>query len=850
MRLDPECVGEAILTLGTANGRWVRVHSRRDPAAEADRQIAAAFESAEPDLVVVIGLGMGYVLDAVERRSSRTRVLALEPVPASLPHMLARRDWSAWLTNSRLRLLVGPAYSGASDAWKDFDAEASMPPIVVHPVLNHAAGAEVARAREVVERIAFGVRSNLNARKRFALRYLLNTLKNLPVISREGDVGGLFDAFEAVPAIVISAGPSLDRNIPQLRAFPDRAVLIAADTALRPLLGAGIHPHLVVGLDPSEINSRHLANLPNPGRTWLVAEGSMGPVVFEQFEGRTFIFNVSDHHPWPWLRRMGLERRTLLAWGSVATSAFDLAVKMGCDPIVFAGQDLAYTGGQPYCRGTTFEADWANEVAAGVELPDIWSRVLAQSTARAVPDIAGHDVVTMPQLVAFRDWFVEQTGRLGRRTVSNATGGGILQGPRIRQVDLSSVLASLPIRPALHTRVHESWRRTAREESEKNPQWLDGLTGAARGEELEAWASFASVTPGALTAELDGIAVALNGEVTHVAGDGPVTNATFASPSIDPAPEAVVYPPERVRACRASLLDEEVPDWARGSAGHIYSFDTPAFQKAFGGLQPSLLVRTAERCESAGAFAHAVALYRAAADRLRRDDPESARAAAISWLRCLFWAGELEAAQSLFALEPMLQPPDLFAVGCLSAIYQFVLVDDTAAVSKIEGLVATFPDMPDLRLNLAVRLAMRGNLQDARDLVDIDATRWPGRVQTEYVRGVCLRFQTDYKEATRILTNVVGAWPYAAPELVIASIGTGQQPAIERALRTVRESFRSPVVFVNALSGQSSLVDDALTRIGAALATKQFLFDVSRVSAITTRLVTRAANAWTPSWQL
>src|SRR6185436_2667400 len=98
----------------------------------------------------------------------------------------------------------GPDYPGASEAWKAFGSDTSIPPIVIHPVLTREAAAGVVRAREVVERIAFGALANENARKRFAGRYLLNTLKNLPVIAREGNVGALFGAFTGVPAIVAS----------------------------------------------------------------------------------------------------------------------------------------------------------------------------------------------------------------------------------------------------------------------------------------------------------------------------------------------------------------------------------------------------------------------------------------------------------------------------------------------------------------------------------------------------------------------------------------------------------------------------------------------------------------------
>ena len=38
--------------------------------------------------------------------------------PASLPHMMSRRDWTAWQADGRLRVLVGPDYAGATDAFQ------------------------------------------------------------------------------------------------------------------------------------------------------------------------------------------------------------------------------------------------------------------------------------------------------------------------------------------------------------------------------------------------------------------------------------------------------------------------------------------------------------------------------------------------------------------------------------------------------------------------------------------------------------------------------------------------------------------------------------------------------------
>lgn len=52
-----------------------------------------------------------------------------------------------------------------------------------------------------------------------------------------------------VPTIVVSAGPSLNKNIEDLRAAQGKANIIATDTAMKPLLNAGIIPNLFVVVD-------------------------------------------------------------------------------------------------------------------------------------------------------------------------------------------------------------------------------------------------------------------------------------------------------------------------------------------------------------------------------------------------------------------------------------------------------------------------------------------------------------------------------------------------------------------------------------------------------------------------
>jgi hypothetical protein len=379
-------------------------------------------------MLVFIGLGDASVLDALALRAPGARVLALEPDPTTAAEAQNSSTLVTWRTSGRLIYLADPDYRGAEVAWRIFPSSDAGPKVLVHPDVRKGDGFE--RATRLLKKILFGVKANQDARRKFAPRYLLNTLKNIPAIVRGRDVRELTDACRGVPAIIAAAGPSLDRALPELQGLRDRALLIACDTALRPLLTAGISPHLAVGLDPGELNARHFQALPPCPDTWLVAESALDRSATRVFDGRTFWFRVSNHHPWPWLNGLGIDAGQLAAWGSVLTSAFDLACVAGCDPIVFIGADLSYTDGRPYARGTTYEFDWASATSTGRPLEEVWRKQNSHQEVVETSDLHGQPTTASPALIAFRDWIVARAQRSGRRVV-NATGNGILCGQGI-----------------------------------------------------------------------------------------------------------------------------------------------------------------------------------------------------------------------------------------------------------------------------------------------------------------------------------------------------------------------------------------------------------------------------------
>ena len=81
-----------------------------------------------------------------------------------------------------------------------------------------------------------------------------NAANNLLDCVKQYSVYNLKEEFDKldkskIPAIIVAAGPSLDKNINDLKKAKGKAFIIAVDTALKPLANAGILPDIAVTVD-------------------------------------------------------------------------------------------------------------------------------------------------------------------------------------------------------------------------------------------------------------------------------------------------------------------------------------------------------------------------------------------------------------------------------------------------------------------------------------------------------------------------------------------------------------------------------------------------------------------------
>jgi hypothetical protein len=387
-------------------------------------------------------------MNAGERRNGV--IIVFESDVALLRAVFERVDHSAWLNDSFVVIVTdADDQPTLAAAIQKVEGVLSVGVKVVEhlpsrPRLGHDADHFVAMVTNKIS----ATRAKLITTLVLVDTTLRNKLMNLDHYATAEGILPLAGVGTGRPAIVVSAGPSLDRTI-DLLADPDlreRVVIIGVQTVLKPLLDRGIRPHFVTALDYHEISRRFYESLSadDVEGVTLVAETKTNPGVLDAFPGaiRCPQDPFLDDLLGPSLsRKMG----ALPDGATVAHLAYYLARFLGCDPVILTGQDLGFTDGQYYAAGAAIHNVWAGELNEFNTLEMMeWQRIVrGRRTLRRLVDVHARPIYTDEQMNAYLEQFEREFGAdlaRGLRVI-DATEGGV----RKRNTEVRSMRDALAL---------------------------------------------------------------------------------------------------------------------------------------------------------------------------------------------------------------------------------------------------------------------------------------------------------------------------------------------------------------------------------------------------------------------
>ncbi|WP_408955671.1 motility associated factor glycosyltransferase family protein [Natroniella sp. ANB-PHB2] len=403
--------GDLSLKIGLKD-KELLLNSHYNPRREAKRFIAN-YNLEEVASIILIGFGLGYYVEELLNKLRRDQSLKIVVVNSDIfKFALKNRDLELILKDRRVELIIGVKFSGLINKLQGLFNKLDIleSKLIFHEQSIKVMPNEFLALRDVLEKIKVNRYNN----RRLGKRIRKNIIENLSFINESLGVSNFKEAFLNKPIFIIAAGPSLDENIKQLKSIRDKGIIIAVDTALIPLLTEWIRPDFIVSIEPVKNSYKFFKdylNLEIP----LVHSLGIHPKILKDYQGPKTVGFAKSDLLMDCLSKL-INKGRIATGGSVASTALDFAMKLGGDPVVFVGQDFAFSKqGITHAENTSYE-----------------QRKRDNSTLRQVEGINGDQVYTSTDYYLYLRWFERYIADNSQVNYIDATEGGAkIRGTKI-----------------------------------------------------------------------------------------------------------------------------------------------------------------------------------------------------------------------------------------------------------------------------------------------------------------------------------------------------------------------------------------------------------------------------------
>ena len=400
------------------DGKSIFLHSAYDPEKESNTLIKEIEN--DTDLIFIFGIGAGYLINAVKKLN--VNIAVIEP---------SIKFFNLLIDNFKLDKILEDNitfFIGGDDIEdiEKFISIANTKKVKFFITRSYANlfGEEALFYQQKVLSIVDKKIININTISRFDKLWAYNIASNVAEISTHYGANKFFDKYKNIPAVIVSAGPSLEKNIRKLKEMKNKALIIAVDTAMKPLFSHNISPHFVITIDPQKKNSKYFRNVDFKDSV-LIAESSVDKEAIDSFNGAIYFINSIFPLAKYFMEELG-NRGDITAGGSVSTAAYDFAIRIGANPIIMVGLDLSFPNYQTHIKGSYHEENFFTEIYKLDSYDSRIYKVLIAGNLREEKNIYNEKVWTDSRFDMYKNWYEEQCLKYNQIKFYNATEGGIV----------------------------------------------------------------------------------------------------------------------------------------------------------------------------------------------------------------------------------------------------------------------------------------------------------------------------------------------------------------------------------------------------------------------------------------
>jgi len=326
----------------TANNKKFYLHSRYDPLKEAETWVDSQLFESSIQQITVIGIGLGYHLKLLAEKYSNIQIDAFEFNYSFITWAIKNEILTDLTDYKNISLHFEKDIQKLLFQFSKRIKDAKDNLLIYKPSLR------------LIENEA--VRTSLESfylKKQTIKDQKDSLIQNFDLNMKLSDKGisSFLEFNRNSSVILVSAGPSLQKQIPLLKKTLKKGFVIASvGTALTPLIKAGIKPNLIMISDPKDLIIEQLKGMENL-EVPLFYLSTANHTAVKNYKGPRYIVWQNGFYESE-LQGKKNNEPLIETGGSVATCLLDLLVKLDFKNIALVGQDLAFTNNESHTLGT------------------------------------------------------------------------------------------------------------------------------------------------------------------------------------------------------------------------------------------------------------------------------------------------------------------------------------------------------------------------------------------------------------------------------------------------------------------------------------------------------------------
>ncbi len=310
-----------------------RIHSSYDPQKEASRFLDHETKKT-PSLVVILGPGLGYLIEETKKRFPYAKVLSIFYSSFFYSYCVGDNAGddlnNMWHPDSPL-----PLREFLDVHISDLDVEGIQ--ILEWPPCAQAFSDLSAEVNHTINQVIRERNGSIVTTLTFGKRWLKNIIYNFLFIDRIEPVRK-----SNKPTIIVASGPSLSLGLDVIGTYREKVNVWALPSSLQALDYYNIEPDAVVITDPGFYSTFHFRPLLNNRKPTLIMPLTASRGVVRQC-GKAALFSQSFFAEDVLLEQAGLSIESVPSLGTVAATAVEIALRTSeTAPIFVTGLDLCH----------------------------------------------------------------------------------------------------------------------------------------------------------------------------------------------------------------------------------------------------------------------------------------------------------------------------------------------------------------------------------------------------------------------------------------------------------------------------------------------------------------------------